>query len=99
MKEVDIWRWRRPRGELQRFRALVPEKADNLFWRGEKKKSKVWVSQFSALSRWKLKVFTLGLLSQTGAPEDGGGGGGGVDGHSLKLLLLHPAPASSFGLV
>ena len=37
MREGDIWRWRRLRGELQRFRAPVPEKADNLLWLGEKK--------------------------------------------------------------
>ena len=54
----------------------------------------------------EIRVFTLGLLSQTGAPDDGGGGGGGVDGHgergggdgpSLKLLLLQAA--ADFGLV
>ena len=37
MREGDIWRWRRLRGELQRFRAPVPEKADNFLWLGEKK--------------------------------------------------------------
>jgi len=41
---------------------------------------------------------SLGLLSQTGAPDDGGGGGGGVDGLSSKLLLLHRV-ASSLALV
>ena len=40
--------------------------------------------------------FTLGLLSQTGAPDIGGGGGGGVGGPSLKLLLLQGV-ASSLG--
>ena len=54
----------------------------------------------------EIRDFTLGLLSQTGAPDEGGGGGGGVDGHgergggdgqSLKLLLLQAA--ADFGLV
>ena len=60
MKEVDIWRWRRPRGELQRFRALVPEKADNLFWRGEKKKSKVWVFPVFSFVQVEIKSFYPG---------------------------------------
>ena len=109
VREGDILRLRRLRGAPQRFPVPVPEKGRQFVvavrtklipQRIQSVCSCFPVSSFDKM--WNLKdcnsVFTLGLLSQTGAPDNGGGGGGGVDAPSLKLLLLHPV-ASDFGLV